>query len=356
MINLDYLLEIAVTNPTGASTHQEANFAVLLEPKLRKLFYETYDELPEQYTQVFNVLTSKKAMETDFGLGAMPSWSQFGSAGVAQGAITGGATGDGIATKGANAVTGATGMPSVNYVNLQAGLARTYIHNEFAQGFMVERKFVDDEQYNVIEKMPKDLARAGRYKVETDACSIFNNAFVTNLYDGVPLISDAHPIVASTVACPGLKSDGTALAVGKTSNMIIGALTDTNLKNAMLKMRQTCDEAGKLVQYKADTLIVPPALEFTAHELINSTLKSGTSDNDINTLKGGLKVVVLDFLTSSTAWFLMDSKRAQLNFFWRVRPEFKRDEDFDTLVAKYRGYMRYSLGASDFRGVVGSAG
>jgi hypothetical protein len=52
----------------------------------------------------------------------------------------------------------------------------------------------------------------------------------------------------------------------------------------------------------------------------------------------------------------MDSKRHQLNFFWRVRPEFKREEDFDTLVAKYRGYMRYSFGVSDFRGIIGSAG
>lgn len=353
-------LETAVVTPTGGSTHQEANFSILLEPKLRKLFYETYDEVPEEFSKVFHVQTSKKAMETDFSLGAMPQWGAFGSgAGVALGSSA-----EGYGTKAGASTANGSNMPTVPYVSIVQGTPRTYIHNEFAQGFMVERKLADDEMYSVIEKMPKDLARAGRYKVETDAASLFNNAFATNGYDGVPLFSDAHPLLGYKDAtgaavvpnAPGLKSDGTALVAGKTSNLILGALSDTTLKAAMLKMKQQCDEAGKLVQFKADTLVVPPTLEFTALELIRSSQKVGTADNDVNVLQGSMKVVVLDFLTSTTAWFVMDSKRHQLNFFWRTKPEFKREEDFDSLVAKYRGYMRYSLGYSDFRGLVGSAG
>ena len=34
----------------------------------------------------------------------------------------------------------------------------------------------------------------------------------------------------------------------------------------------------------------------------------------------------------------------------------EHEEDFDTFVAKYRGYMRYSYGFSDWRGMVGSTG
>ena len=52
---------------------------------------------------------------------------------------------------------------------------------------------------------------------------------------------------------------------------------------------------------------------------------------------------------SDTAWFVMDGGRHELNFFWRIKPEFKWDEDFDTFVAKYRGYMRYSFGYSDWK-------
>lgn len=346
MISEKYLMlaELAVSAIDGQDVHQELNFAALLEPKLRKIFYETYDEVEEQYSKVYHVLNSKKAKETDYGLGAMGAWAEFGSSTAA--------------------VTGTNDMPEVPYATIPAGLERTYTHKEFAKGFIVERKFIDDEQYNVINKMPADLARAGRYKVETDAATLFNNAFskdvggtgLSAIYDGVALIDDAHPLLATGVAAPGLKSDGTALATGKTSNKVIGALSDTTLKAALLKMRQQCDEAGKLIQMKADTLVVPPQLEFLALELIKSSQKVGTSDNDINTLQGSLKVVVLDFLTDADAWFVMDSKRHQLNFFWRVRPEFKREEDFNTLVTKYRGYMRYSYGCSDFRGVVGSAG
>jgi phage major head subunit gpT-like protein len=306
----------------GTIVHQEASFGKLLEPKLRKIFYETYDEVPEQYSNVFKTNTSKKAQETDYGLGAFKPWSKFGT----------------------NFTLGVQNpMPSVHYQTIPAGLERIYTHEEFADGFMVERKFADDEQYRIIEKMPADLARAGRYKVESDAATIFNYGFdgVNHKgYDAKALFAADHP-----------RLDG-----GTGSNLIAGALSDGSLKDATTLMRKTTDEAGKLIQLKPDTLIVPPELEFLAMELVKSAQKPGTDLNDVNSLMGKFKIFVWDFLTDSDAWFIMDSKRNEMNFFWRVKPEFKREEDFDTLVAKYRGYMRYSYGYSDWRGIVGSPG
>lgn len=310
----------------GNKVHQEANFGKLLEPGLRKLFYETFDEVPEQYSKIFHVKNSKKAREVDYGLGAMPIWAEFGTA------INKDLTG--------TAVTSGE-MPTVPYVTIPAGLERIYVHKEFAQGFMVERKMVDDEQYGVIEKMPKDLARAGRYKVEMDAVSLLKNGFTVNGYDNKPLFAKDHPL---------LKGDETC------SNLIEGELNQENLQKAILAMRSIKDEAGKKVVFKADTLVVPPALEFKAIELLNSTNQPDSELNNVNSIRGKLKIVVMEFLESDTAWFVMDSTRHELNFFWRVRPEFKREEDFDTLVAKYRGYMRYSYGYSDWRGIVGSKG
>lgn len=313
---------------TGQQVHQELNFGQLLEPKLRKIFYETYDEVPEVFSQIYKVQTSKKAVETDYGLGAMTPWNEFGSS-----------------TK---AVTGTNPMPSVPYDTIPAGLERIYKHKEFAKGFIVERKFVDDEMYNVIEKMPRDLARAGRYKVETDAATLLNNAFskdvggtgASAIYDGKALITADHPLLGG----------------GTCSNLVTGALSDTTLKQALTLGRQQKDEAGKLIQLNFDTLIVPPELEFTAYELVKSSQKVGTDYNDVNSLQGRFKIIVNPFLTDSDAWFILDSKRHELNFFWRVKPEFKREEDFDTLVQKYRGYMRYSFGVSDWRGIIGSPG
>ena len=211
---------------------------------------------------------------------------------------------------------------------------------------MIERELYDDEQYRQINKFPAAMARAGRQFVEKEAASLVNGGFTTNIYDGKKLFADNHPLVdSSATGC----------------NIAEGELNDANLKDAMKIMREQVDEAGNLIQAKATTLIVPPALEHTAKAILTSTQLSGSMMNDVNTVKGALELVVWDFLGenvggSDTAWFLMDKNLHELNFFWRIKPEFKHDEDFDTFVAKYRGYMRFSYGVSDWRGIVGSTG
>jgi hypothetical protein len=202
-------------------------------------------------------------------------------------------------------------------------------------------------------KMPKALARAGRAKVEKDAITVLTKGFKGDPgafkgRDGKVLFHDQHDLVDSSKKC---------------SNLMVGELNRENLKTALKMMRTQLDEAGNLIQMKATKLIVPPALEDEARRLLHSTQVSGTELNDTNEYlkSAGLEIVVLDYLGeeaggSDTMWFLQDGSRHELNFFWRVKPEFKDEEDFDTFVAKYRGYMRYSFGFSDWRGMVGSKG
>ena len=303
--------------PSIHNTHISDNFGKLLAPGLRKIFFETYAEVPEQFSKIYKVNTSKRAKETDYGLGAFGDWTERNS-----------------------------GLDTVAYDTLSPGLEREYVHRAFTKGFMIERELYDDEQYRQINKFPAAMARAGRAFVEKEAASTLHNAFTVNGYDNKPLIADDHPLVDST---------------GTGSNLVSGALNDTNLKLALQCMRETVDEAGNLINSSAKKLIVPPALEYEAKELINSTQKAGTTANDVNTIKGALEVVVYDYIGdaaggSDTAWFLIDPSLCELNFFWRIKPEFKWDEDFDTFVAKYRGYMRFSYGYSDWRGIVGSTG
>lgn len=321
---LDFIKHIAVTM-TGGTTHQENDFGALLEPKLRKVFYDTYNEVPEQYSKIYNVKTSSKAKETDYGLGAFRPWKKFGNS--------------------FTTIGDAENMPSVEYQKINPGLERTYVHEEFASGFAVERKFIDDEQYDVIMKLPKDHARAGRYKVEQDAVSLFNEALkatpTATIYDGKPLFAHDHPLVES-------KSGVTA----KGDNLVEGALSAETLEKALLLARKQVDEAGKLITMNFDTIVVPPALETTARILLQSTLVTGSNNNDVNVLKGKLNIVVWDFLEKDDACFIMDSKNHQANFFWRVKPQFNREREFDTFVQKYNGYMRYSYGVSDWRGLI----
>jgi phage major head subunit gpT-like protein len=324
---MDWKLLLAVVDPTGGSTHQENDFGLLLEPKLRKVFYETYKEVPEQYSKIYNIKTSNKAKETDYGLGAFRPWKKFGNS--------------------FTTVGNTEEMPTVEYQKIHPGLERTYIHEEFASGFMVERKFVDDEMYDVIEKLPKDLARAGRYKVEMDAASMFNEALkaepTAKIYDGKALFATDHPLIEA-------ENEGLAATC---SNLVAGKLSADTLKAAILLGRKQLDEAGKLMVMNFDTLVVPPALEWLAMELTKTTGKPGTDLNDINVLKGSLNIIVWDYLTNDEACFIMDSKNHEANFFWRVKPDFQREKDFDSFVQKYNGYMRYSYGISDWRGFIG---
>lgn len=313
---------LAPTEPTGLNTHQENDFLELLEPKLRKVFYGSYKEVPEQFSTIFNVKTSKKAKETDYGVGAFRPWEKFGNS--------------------FTTIGDSNKMPTVSYQKIHPGLERTYVHEEFTSGFMVERKFIADEQYEVLEKLTKDLARAGRLKVELDAVSLFNEALkdkaTATIYDEKKLFAHDHPLVDNT---------------SKTGdNLIEGELTKDTLKNALLLGRKQLNEAGALCVMNFDTLVVPPDLEYLARTLLQSTGDTGTANNDINVLKGRLKIKVWDYLERENACFLMDSNAHEANFFWRERPQFFRETDFDSLVKKYVGYMRYSYGVSDWRGLI----
>jgi phage major head subunit gpT-like protein len=308
---------------------QQANYGRLLEPGLRKIFMETYAEIPEQYSKVFNVQTSNKAIETDLRMGGFGLFEKKDSAG------------------------------SVKYEDPTDTLPLQYIHEEFAKGFSVERKLIDDEQYNQINKMSAALGRAARATIETKAADVLNGAFTANGFDGVPLISTTHKRLDKGTMSNNLQSaDGAGAANG--------ALSDRNLKAALVQMRRQVDDKGILIQTSPKLLVVPPSLEYVARTLVESANLSanGTGSgmtNDKNVIQGRLQVVVMDYFTYTASagkypWLLIDPTVAQLNFFWRKKLEFSNERDFSTMQYKYQAYCRFSCGYSDYRGIFGSDG
>lgn len=308
---------------TADNTHVSENFSKLLYPGLRKVFFETYSELPEQFSKIYNVETSTSATETDYGLGAFGDWEERTSE-----------------------------VDTVKYAKIKDSGEVTYKHKAFTKGFMIGRELYDDEKYGQMKKMSKAMARAGRAKVEKDAITVLSKGFkgctgAIKGRDKKELFHDTHNLADSVKTC---------------SNMMTDELSEASLKKAIQMMSEQLDEAGNLIQMKATKLIVPPALEDTALRLLHSTQLPGTNNNDTNEyLKDRMSVVVMDYLSTTAGgndkyWYLQDGTRHELNFFWRVKPEFKDTEEFDNLVAKYRGYMRYSFGFSDWRGMVGSTG
>lgn len=291
---------------------QEQNFQKLLEPRFRKVFFESYSELPEQYPKIFKINKSKKAKEYDYHVAGTGLWEEKQPSGpIAEDTIA-------------------------------DGQEVTYTHKSYAKMFSVEREMADDDQYDIIDKLPRSLGRGCRITVEETAITVVNNGFSTNGYDGVPLFSNSHPLLKG----------------GTADNLLDAAdLADTSLKLALAHMRtQTITNEGFKMQASAKQLIVHPDNEFNALTILRSAQTSGTADNNKNVIQDRLGVIVMDYLDDSDAWFLRDPRLSETQFFWRVRPEFKSYEVFDNMVAKYRGYCRFSVGYSDWRGWVGNPG
>ena len=190
--------------------------------------------------------------------------------------------------------------------------------------------------------MPKALAAATNRTVEGLGAGIFNNAFTSGTGgDAAYLCADSHP----------RKDGGTAQ-----DNKNTYGISESYLNAAYVAMSKTLDDKGQRILIRPDTLLIPPDLESTARILMESQGRTATNYNEINPYQGKFKIVTWNYITLTQAWFLLDSGVHQLNWFWRVRPEFAQDESFDTDAALYKVRMRCSVGFSDWRGVYGSTG
>lgn len=280
-----------------------------LDPILTEIYYQHLGELDPMLETFYRVLTSSKAKETDARIGGFGDPPEF---------------------KG-----------QIEYDGADADYEIEYSHTEFANGFKIERKMLDDLQYDGIFSRAEDLAVGYRRKVEKDAASIFNNATSTAGFDGKALLANDHP-----------RSSGDSTAV---DNLAALALTVDNLETVRQQGEAQVDDRGELFPWNGDLLLVPNALRKTAHEITMSTLNPENAENASN-MFNGLRYLSWNRLTDSNRWFLIDTTmmKRYLKWYWRVRPEFAAVEDFDTMQRKYRGYMRYSFGWSDFRWVVGS--
>lgn len=289
-------------------------WAQLLEPGLRAIFDTTRDGMAaaSRLPMLYNINTSGKAQEHDLGEGGMGDWSEYNGA--------------------------------IEYDDNEQGFKTTYTHAEFAKGITVERKLVDDDLYNIINQRPRKLAISAMRTREKAAASVFNNAFSSSFVGGDSVaLCGAHPYSPSNASTQ--------------SNVGTTALSYAAIVATRKLMRAYEDDRGELVMVNPDVLLVPPELEDTAYELIEAAGKPGTANNDANFV-GSLanRVIVWDYLTDANNWFMIDSTLAglYLNWFDRVPLEFAADPTSDyNLVAKYRGYMRYSYGWSDWRFVYG---
>jgi hypothetical protein len=246
-----------------------------------------------------------------------------------------------------NAATAEGAGAAIAYDSFNPLYEKTFTPKEYAKGVAIERKLWDDDRQGNIKRRARGLGGAFGTTIATHQASVFNNAFSATFVgaDAVALCSASHPN----------RPDDTGTTI---SNRGTAALSYAALIAALQAGQRFEDDRGNPFPVQFRTLLVPIELQHKAYEITNALNKPGGADNDANALiPQGLQVLVDPYLTDANNWFLVDPSAAQehLLWFWRVRAELTLDPASDyNLVAKYRGYMRYSFGWDDFRFIYGS--
>ena len=290
-----------------------------LLPGLNALFGLEYARYGEEHKEIYETETSERSFEEETKL------SGFSAAPVKN-------EGSAIA-----------------YDNGQEAWTARYNHETIALGFSLTEEAIEDNLYDSLSaRYTKALARAMSYTKQVKAAAVLNNGFSASYPggDGKALFANNHPLV----------SGGTNSNIPSTS----ADLNETSLENAVIQIAAWTDERGLLIAAKPKKLIVPPALQFVATRLLETELRVGTNDNDINALKNNGSIpegyTINHFLTDTNAWFLTTDVPNGMKHFVRTPLANSMDGDFDTGNVRYKSCERYSFGWSDPLGMYGSQG
>lgn len=293
-----------------------ASFAKMLEPGLNTLFGLEYDSYPAEYEAVFESNTSQKAFEEDVLL------SGFGNA----------------PTKGEGA--------AISYDAASQQWTARYQHETIALAFSITEEAEEDGQYgSIASRYTKALARSMASTKEIKAANVLNNATSTNGGDGVPLLSTSHPTQngnqSNTLATPA-------------------DLSETSLEAILIQIADMKDDRGLRIAAQGQMLVIPTAYTFVAERLLESQLRTGTADNDINAIRSGGYLPkgyhVMRRLTDSDAFFVTTDVPDGLKMFQRSPMKKGMEGDFETGNVRYKVRERYSFGFTDWRGVFGTEG
>ena len=290
-----------------------------LLPGLNALFGLEYARYGEEHKEIYETETSERSFEEETKL------SGFSAAPVKN-------EGSAIA-----------------YDNGQEAWTARYNHETIALGFSLTEEAIEDNLYDSLSaRYTKALARGMAYTKQIKAANVLNNGFSSSYAggDGQALFSASHPLV----------SGGTNSNIPSTP----ADLNETSLENAVIQIAQWTDERGLLIAAKPKKLIIPVQLQFVATRLLETELRVGTNDNDVNALKNNGSIpggyTVNNYLTDPNAWFLTTDVPNGMKHFVRSPLANSMDGDFDTGNVRYKSRERYSFGWSDPLGMWGSAG
>ena len=296
-----------------------AQLAKELEPGLNALFGMEYERYEAEHAEIYDTEASDRAFEEEVMI------TGFG-----------------------NANTKTEGSGVVFDTASEAFTAR-YTHETIALAFALTEEALEDNLYDRLgARYTRALARSMAHTKQVKAAATLNNAFDSRFTggDGKELCATDHP----------LSGGGTLRNEPSTA----ADLNETSLENALIDISTFVDERNMIIALRGMKLIVPPQLQFVADRLLESTLRPGTADNDVNAVRnmGMLPegYVVNHFLTDTDAFFIKTDAPNGFKHFERTPMSTGMEADFDTGNMRFKARERYSFGFSDPRCVFGSPG
>jgi phage major head subunit gpT-like protein len=293
-------------------------FNHILRPGLRKDFRDSYDSFPEEYSQYLQTGSQDRAEVEATQIAGLPRMPSRGEA------------------------------EPVTYLDPVMGDRVIFVDTEFALGFQISKRLVEDDQYGKANQNAKWLGRSTRLTQEYQAAALLDDATVGTFFTGLngeELIATDHALLNSG----GVGSNRLATDV---------QLGITGLQAAYDLAESTVDETGDPIPVMPDTLVVNISDAWVAEQINKTSLEPFTAENQINAItsrKGQLKTVVSHYKTQGSDWYLIDKSLSDAHFLFRVRPQFDDTMDFDTLAAKYWARQRINVFFYDWRGWIGSA-
>lgn len=290
-----------------------------LRPGVNTWFGLAYNELPEEWSQIFDKEVSEMNYEEDvnaYGFGLAP-----------------------VKAEG----------QALSYDAMSQALFVRYIHITYALGYIITREAIEDNLYMKLAKERTDaLAFSMRQTKEVVAANVLNRAFSSSYVgaDGLSLCNSSHLLTKG----------------GTYNNQLATAadLSETALEQALIDIGGIVNDAGLRVSAMGMKLIIPRQLQFEADRILKSPDRYNTADRSINAMynMGVLPdgVALNHYLTSSSAWFIKTNVPKGLRLFQRRDLGMENDTEFDTENMKFKASERYSVGFTDWRGVYGSNG
>lgn len=291
-------------------------FAALVAPDIRKVYFEVGKERPLEYPLVFNVSDMEWNPVSDRQISGLSTLNPMNEA-----------------------ATFTLDEPIM-------GGSKSYLAAGFGLAIEITWVMWRDDLYGVMREMAAELMRASRNRQEVDAWSVLNNAFSTSFVG----------FTASEALCgPHTGLDG---VVRRNRPTVPIEFSVTAIQNSVQRYESMTNERG-LPRLMAPTMsIVTPTYKWAAREILGSTGRPYTTDNELNALiEEDLSWMVSHYITTSTYWFLMASQGIHdLNFLWRDHPIHDSFDDPWTKSAIFTIYQRHTKGFGTWRGTDGDAG